>query len=499
MKARSASGILCKLFAVPMIALFFWAFVSALAQTALSRYDLSLALAPLLLLLFVLLWRRVRAFYRRIPGAALTRTFFIACAVSLFGMLYLSYRLRLTFGADTWDFARLHIDAYNSTVDDAAINLFYYAKYKNNQLLLLVLSLLARAVRFAAPGASSGAFHQCAMALNCVSILLSVALCFLCVKRARGAHFAFLSGMFLLFYLPLWLYTPIYYTDTMGLPLLVLPVLLYTHLQDGKLLRNILLFCLMGVFAAIGMKIKASIVFVFLAICLCTLLFDRLRGKWLPALCGVIALALTAFLLQAGIDRILRLDADDYDAYGFPYSHWVMMSLGESGGYDADLVRYTSSFYTMEDRREAVKEKTKELLDERGFAGTVKHVFVTKMRHTWGDGSLSGPYYLGREPAENGVFQRFFTQKGASYRITCTWLQTGHLILLFCAVLSGLSLFRRPEGGVLTVMRVTVLGLLVFLLVWECNSRYLVHIAPFLVTIAADGASALGRRFDRTP
>ena len=499
MKARSASvsNLLCKIFAVLFTVLFFWAFLTAVTQTALYDYYLPFALAPLLMLLLLLLWKRVRAFYHRIPADALVRVFAIACLVSFSAMLYTSYRLRLTFGVDTWDFSRLHIDAYNSATQEAGVNLLYYVKYKNNQLLLFVLSLLAEAVRWLAPGASSGVFHQCAMALNCVSILTAVVLCFCSVKAARGAHFAFLSGMFLLFYTPLWLYSPIYYTDTMGLPLIVLPVFLYTRLKDGKLLRNTLLFCLMGVVAAIGMKMKASIVFVFIAICLCTLLLDRMRGKWIPALCGTVVLALCAVLLQAGIDRALRIDAEDYDAYGFPYSHWVMMSLGNNGGYDAELVTYTGSFYTMEERKEAVREKTKELLEARGFAGTAKHVFVTKMQHTWGNGSLSATYYLGREPAENGVFQRFFTQKGALFRGTFTWLQTGHLVLLFCVVLSGVSLFRRPEGGPLTVMRITVLGLLLFLLVWECNARYLVHIAPCLVTVAADGISALGRRPDR--
>ncbi|MBR6039485.1 MAG: hypothetical protein IKP38_03260, partial [Clostridia bacterium] len=88
------------------------------------------------------------------------------------------------------------------------------------------------------------------------------------------------------------------------------------------------------------------------------------------------------------------------------------------------MVKYTASFETMEERKTAVVEKTKELLEERGFAGTVKHVFVTKMMHTWGDGTMSGTYYLGREPAENGVFRKYFTQKGESFRYVYIYLQT---------------------------------------------------------------------------
>ncbi len=488
------SSVLCKAFAAVFTALFAWVLLLAISHSAISDFYLPLALAPALVLLLPLLWKKGRAFYRRIPDAVLVRVFLCLCAAALFGMLFVSYRLRLTFGADTWDYARIQIDAYHAATGEGGIPFTYYLKYQNNQLLLLILSLLAKALLWLDPNAAAGTFHQCAMALNCISILSAVLLTFFSVRHERGAHFAFLGGLMLLFYAPLWLYSPIYYTDTMGLPLIVLPLFLYTRLKAGRTVRNIVLFCLIGVISAIGMKMKASIVFILIAISLCVLLFDRLRGKWYLVPVGVVCLALTSVALQAGIDKTLRFDADDYDAYGFPYSHWVMMSFGKSGGYDAELVNYTASFDSMEDKKEAVAEKTKELLENRGFAGTVRHIFVTKMRRTWGNGTLSAIYYLDREPAEHGVFQRFFTQSGDRFRIAYNGIETFHLLFLFFVVLSGLKLFRRPQGGVLTIMRVNVFGLLLFLLVWECNARYLVHISPFLIMTAADGMSALGRR-----
>ena len=494
-RTMTFSTVVLRIFAVCFAAAFFWTLMLAIVQSAQSNYYLPIALAPLVLLALLFVWKKCRALFHRIPGAVLTRIFLCACAVSLFLMLYLSYRMRLTYGVDTWDFSRLHIDAFRRASGESGIDYSYYAKYKNNQLLLLILSLLARIILWMAPNAGPGVFHQWAMALNCVAILSATVLCFFTVKCARGTHFAFLCGSLLLFYTPLWLYSPIYYTDTLGLPLIILPVFLYTRLKSDKPVRNILLFCLMGLIAAVGMKLKASIVFVLFAIGIATLLFDRFRGKWLSVLCGTAALILAALLLQVGIDKRLQLTSEDYDRSQFPYTHWVMMSLGSSGGYDANLVKYTGSFQTLDERKEAVAEKTVELIKERGFTGTVKHLFVTKMQHAWGNGTLSATYYLGREPAENGIFQRFLTQKGASFRYCYNWLQTGHLLLLFCVMLSGLHLFRNPKGGVVTIANITVFGLVLFLVFWECNARYLVHIAPFLIIGASDGMAALaGRR-----
>ncbi len=494
MKARSAavSNVLLRIYAVVFTAMFFWALTLAVVQSAQNDYYLPLALAPVLTIVILLLWQKGRDLYHRIPDRILTIVFASCSAAAFFGMLYFSYRMRLRFGVDTWDFTRIQIDAAETALGEGGILLPYYAKYKNNQLLLLILTLLFKIVVWIRPEVAPETLHQWAMALNCTSIMTTTVLSFVTVKRQHNTHFAFLAGLFLLLYTPLWLYSPIYYTDTMGLPLIVLPVFLYTFVKEGKTARNIVLYCFMGVIAAIGMKMKASNVFVYIAIAIMTLLTRPARVRRAIILTGAAALVLVAFVLQLGMNRVLQITPEIYDRYQFPYSHWVMMSLSKNGGYDAQFVKYTASFETMDERKEGVAQKTEELLSERGLAGNIKHVFVTKMIHTWGNGSLSGTYYLGREPAENGVFQQYLTQKGDRFRISYTMIQTVHLMLLFGVALSGVNLYRRPRGGAITVMQVSIFGLLLFLLVWECNARYLVHIVPFLVMSAADGYASFG-------
>lgn len=492
-KQGTVSVVLLRIFAILFVMLFFWAMMLAVVQSAQRQYYLPIALAPALTAVLLLVFKKANGLYHRIPAHILVMLFASACIVTFFGMLYFSYRMRQTFGVDTWDFTRIQIDAAEKAGGYQGVNISYYAKYKNNQFTYLLLTLLFRSVLWLAPNASGEVLNQCAMTLNCAAILMAIILVFCAIKRSRGTHFAFAAGIFLLLYTPLWLYSPIYYTDTLGLPFIVLPLLLYTFLESGKTARNVVLFCIMGVVCAIGMKIKMSIVFIFIAIGILFLLLDRQKLRWLFVLSGTAALVLIAFVLQLGIDRTMHITKEDYDRSQFPYLHWVMMSLGENGGYDAQMVKYTASFETMEERKTAVVEKTKELLEERGFAGTVKHVFVTKMMHTWGDGTMSGTYYLGREPAENGVFRKYFTQKGESFRYVYIYLQTVHLMLLFGVMISGLWMFRKPEGDVVSAMRISVFGLLVFLLIWECNARYLVHIAPFLVIVSTDGMAFLSR------
>lgn len=487
-----ASSVLLRIFAVAFGTFACWAAALTVVQCLQNKLYLPLALAPLAIALLSILWKTGRQLYRQIPDALLTELFAILCVLSLFGMLYVSHRLRQKFGVEVWDYSRLEIDAFTKA-GGGEIKRSYYLRYPNNQLLLLILTALSKFVLWMDPKATREAFQQCAIALNCSAILTSVILTYCVLKKTRGAHFAFLAGISLLFYLPLWLYSPIYYTDTMGLPLIVLPVLLYTYLADGKTVRNIVLFCLMGIATAVGMKIKVSLVLVFAAIGVAVMLFERLKRKWLFVLIGTAALVLSSFLIQTGIDKTMHFTKDAYDEYRFPYSHWVMMSLGESGGYEADLVKYTASFETIAEREAGIAKKTKELLNERGFAGTVKHLFVTKMQHAWADGTLNATYYIGRAPAENGFFQAHFWERGAAFGPTKIYLTARHLTLLIFVTLSAVGLFFRPQGGALTVMKLSVFALMLFLMFWESSARYLIHIAPFLLVCAADGMSVLGR------
>lgn len=489
--------VVVKAFAAVFTVLFAWVFLMAIAHTVLSDRYLPLALAPILAALLLFVKKKLLPVYRRIPAAVLTRIFIGVSVAAWLLMLYFAYRTRLTYGVDTWDFSRVHIDAYDSAVDPEWLAPHYYLQYKNNQFLLLVLSALCRIVLLFAPSAGPLAFHAAAMAVNCTVIMASVLMSYFAARNVRGAHFAFVAGTMLLLYAPLWLYAAIYYTDTMGLWAVTLPLLLYTAVRRDAPVRNCILLAVIGIVCGVGMMIKMSIVIVGIAIGLGILLFHKFRGKWIGLLCAAVCVILTATVLQAGIDRKYGFTEKQYDAWQFPYTHWMMMSLSKNGGYDAELVRYTASFDTMAERKEAVCEKTAELLRERGPIGTLRHVFVTKMHRTWGDGTQSGAYYLGREPAEQGFFQRLFNQKGDRYLWFWEWAQTYHLMLLFFLVLAGIRLFRAPAGDLLTVMQIAIFGLLLFLLVWESNSRYLLHLSPLIVLCAAHGLAGPGQRLSQ--
>ena len=86
--------------AVGFVALFFWAIILTVVQSAQNNSYLPMALAPVLTIAALLLWKKGRALYHRIPEHLLNGAFVFLCIAAFFAMLYFSHRMRLRFGVD---------------------------------------------------------------------------------------------------------------------------------------------------------------------------------------------------------------------------------------------------------------------------------------------------------------------------------------------------------------------------------------------------------------
>ena len=85
------------------------------------------------------------------------------------------------------------------------------------------------------------------------------------MKDRKSAVF----GLILSFsFLPLFLYTPIIYSDTLSLFIPILFVYLYLNIDKEKVLtkKNIILFALVGILLFFGKEIKITSLIIFIAI-----------------------------------------------------------------------------------------------------------------------------------------------------------------------------------------------------------------------------------------
>ena len=115
-----------------------------------------------------------------------------------------------------------------------------------------------------------------------------------------------------------------------------------------------------------------------------------------------------------------------------------------------------------------------------------------KIRFTWGDGVYFAPEKLKRDPIKESWLHAWVLYDGVNYSKTYKYCNAVQLLLLGGILLSVLANFRRRgETREIQAMQIAVLGLFLFLLLWETRSRYLVNFVPIFILLGIDGMSEL--------
>jgi len=140
----------------------------------------------------------------------------------------------------------------------------------------------------------------------------------------------------------------------------------------------------------------------------------------------------------------------------------VMMSADGDGGYHYTDFSYTKSHYGYENKIKADEERLSEKLDEQGVLGFVHHL-VIKLTYTWKDGTYMTGYYYSETPFFNSMLFYFIAE-------------VMHFTLLITVCRGYLSKYASEDDALSQsfFLKVTLMGLLAFLLIWEARCRYLV-------------------------
>ena len=434
-----------------------------------------------------------------LPKINYNTVFYAVLAVSFIIMTALSFALEVDY---SWDWGRLIISAsnyvmYGGYIDDVE----YFATYPNNQFWFTVLIGLFKFVKFILPQAQPEHFKFISIFVSVVMVQASILLTYETAKLFWGEKRAFFTGLAAVLFLPLYLYAMFAYTDTSGMLVLMLILYFYEKAKRTEKIKRIAYCAAVGLFAALAYQIKVTVFIVFIAAIIeaAMLIFKnkqsrgRLKEYAVCALSCVLAFAIAYGATEGVVKSTVPISKSVADRYEFPLTHWVMMALNKDGGYLEKDVKFTKKFKTKNAKELADKKRIKKRLAKMGAAGTVKHVMYKKVARTWGESLLFGDEYAGRYPLhENGVLQKFLTRNGNLRSVTLLYAWPYYFILLLLVFASGIvSIKKKLKDQKAFVCRLAMFGLFVFLLVWECNARYLVAFIPIIILAASSGAFGL--------
>ena len=453
-----------------------WAGVTWICTRALNQSKLICLLAGgiLLLLLTVLLsakkllaavWEK-KGFWYGLAGITLL---LMAC-----GLLYAGLELSVYQGA---------VELAEDGCFSSDSSRWYFTTYPNNLAVCMFLGGIFRVFgRFCS-------YITLGVLLNVSLLVLGLFFAWMLVKQLYGMRWAALALLLGALFLPFYMHSPIFYTDTFALPFVTGTLLSYQlRKRDGRFL------VLTGVVLAAGYKIKGSLGVLLIALLIHIWLCKEKAGERIKRSLFL----LLPFLLLVGFltvvpARFSGLSAEESEKNEFPVEHWLALGLDGYGGYNADIYWMTASTEGKAEKRAVDREFIRKKLEEYKGGGLMDH-FCSKITFTWGDGVYFAPEKLKRDPLKDSWLHKWFLYDGEKYPYTYRYCNAVQLLLLLGILCSVLRNFlEKGRTREIQAMQLGVFGVFLFLLAWETRSRYLVNFVPVFILLGIDAMQGIRR------
>lgn len=368
---------------------------------------------------------------------------------------------------------------------------FYFLRYPNNQMLLLLETFWFMVLK----AAGTGDFLYGNMVLNILAIDVAIILCMVLVNRKYGKRAAILFQVMALLFVPFYTYIPFVYTDTLVLPVVAGLLLCYQIIEENfkKNGLNVYIWILvMGVLTWIGFELKPTVAIITIACAIHMVVAKNWRRGLVAAFALILVFGSCRGTFKTVMDKTAVVDQTDYDKENFPYAHWIMMGLKGAGNYNLADREYTSSFGTKEDKEKGDIRMIKKRLKEYGVPGLLFHQYI-KAVSTWSNGKYDMEYHLQRQPVRKSWLQQVFFKDGKFYPLYdsyCTLYQWTLIIFIAISVVYGLL---KKEMGSAAMWKLALFGLFLFLSIWETKARYVMHFVPVMMLIVIDMLYVLRR------
>lgn len=279
----------------------------------------------------------------------------------------------------------------------------------------------------------------------------------------------------------LYVYSCVFYTDTLGMPFLLGAI--YFGLKAKRATNNkVIVYTIVSALCiALGFVIKGNVAIVAVAFLIYMFLRMSLKRFMAFLLAVVISFVSVNTAVEATMKGLGIVTDESIEKYSFPYTHWVMMGLNGRGGYNADDFQLTFHTDGLEAKKQMNKDEIKSRISEMGFAGMLSHLAL-KIRYTWYGGAYQSTNQFAL--SEKSSLTDFFSSSGV-YLTWCFLFQAMLIILMLISFWAGVIRKRLDSVCLLRLMQ---LGMFLFLLMWETRSRYMLNLLPIYILITADGA-----------
>ena len=183
-----------------------------------------------------------------------------------------------------------------------------------------------------------------------------------------------------------------------------------------------------------------------------------------------------------------------------PFTHWVMMGMTERdsyvdgrkwiGWYNPDSLDYTLKYKTTDERKKANIKKIKEQYQDMGFMNYLYFLY-RKALFTWSDASFYAPSLVTGETLYRG---ENIVSKYSDSKITrplTFYSNLGMFLFIYLIIIVSTLKDIKNKNYSINYARLSIFGLVLFLLIWEDSSRYLFTYIPVMLLCTIHGLNVI--------
>lgn len=408
--------------------------------------------------------------------------------IVIFSLLILLFQILLIaciyFYSD-WDVKAIR-DLVNKFMQNRNLNNEFYLSIYPNNILLTSILVLIKCIPFI------GKYYITTLIINAIIVNISGIFTVFALKNFLNEKLALISYIFMipLIMLSPWITIP--YTDTFALPFVSIIIYLYS-----KSNKNRVDYFLIGLTSILGYKIKPTVIIVSIAILIVEVFsitkkskFKEIYKKCFLIFCGA-SLAFFAF----NMSKICLKFKPINNLKPITYKHYLAMGQNDEtvGAYSQKDVDETLKYGEQYDLQKFKKRVISRSLDE-----TLKF-YHKKTMLNFNDGSFSwgldGAFFYKKVPVSSN-FAKFLRQiyynDGKYYNI---FIQTNHYIWLIVLLLCPWMVRRKNSKFTLMIM-LSIIGLTMFLTIFEPRTRYMYCFSPAFIIAANVGLCNLNNHIE---
>ncbi|WP_423364016.1 hypothetical protein [Mycoplasma sp. P36-A1] len=387
-----------------------------------------------------------------------------------------------------WDVAQIFKGVKNVMAGDNTRISSYLSRYDNNSMYFYIMYALSSIGNlFIKTAGNTWIYWQL---LNILILDVGIILLFLATKKLFDLKYAYSVAYLLAISMMFSPHLLIPYTDIMALSLTCLMLYLYSIIHSSIKYRRYFITILLGIVVSITFLLKPSAIIVVIAFFVVSIIkAGYINIKKLSLVLIFFLSVLVTYQSYAVFkekQNIIVYNVDDK----FPETHWIMMGLTKSGGYNSSDVKKTGSIKGLKAKKEFNIKIIKERLSNYGLLNYTKFLFK-KFANNVADGDFAYGFD-GRQQKQKkkanfklqSVLRSFYYPNGQHIKDSKFIM---HLSWLFTIV--GLILaYTKKDNYYILVLKVSILGCLLFLLIFEGGrSRYIIQFLPLIYLVAIYG------------